>query len=255
MRCQSPKRVALVIGVQAVVRAVGARHEDRRPDDRRRDVRRHRRGRDVGDRDTDLVADAPRMIARRDPRVVGELDAVTVDVDPTVRGADVVVARDVGVDAASVAGAMHLVVLEHGGHDAFEDPLERHRLRVVRRRARSGCDASVRAPRSCIGPTAVVSPSAPSSRLARTVHCSVPRDTPAYASITPRFGYLPSPKPSEIEPSLAAAIAQIFSVQDRSDCETVANVSTIWWARSSSSGPSGPRSVTAHRSLQLRSRM
>ena len=49
----------------------------------------------------------------------------------------------------------------------------------------------------------------------------------------------------------APAIAQIFSVQDRSDCETVANVSTIWWASSSSSGPSGPRSVMV---VQLRSR-
>ena len=56
---------------------------------------------------------------------------VAVDVDPTVRGADVVVARDVGVDAPAVARAVHLVVLEHGGNDAFEDPLERDRLHVV----------------------------------------------------------------------------------------------------------------------------
>src|SRR4029077_10874808 len=61
-----------------------------------------------------------------------ELDALAVDVQPTTRGADVVVARDVGVDAPPVAGPMHLVVLEHRGYDAFEGPLERDRLRVVR---------------------------------------------------------------------------------------------------------------------------
>ena len=72
------------------------------------------------------------MITRRDPRVVAELGAVAVDVDPTVRGADVVVAGDVGVDPPPVTGAMHFVVLEYGGYRAFERPLERDGLRVVR---------------------------------------------------------------------------------------------------------------------------
>ena len=106
--------------------------QDGRPDHRRRDERRHRCGRDVDDRDTDLVPNPPRVVARRHPRVVGEVDAVTVDVQPALRGSDVVVARDVGVDAPAVARAVHLVVLEHRGNGAVEDPLERNRLYVVR---------------------------------------------------------------------------------------------------------------------------
>jgi hypothetical protein len=67
-----------------------------------------------------------------------------------------------------------------------------------------------------------------SRRLARTVICSTPRDTPEYASITFRLVYLPSPKPSCSDPSRAAAIAHTFSVHDRSACATRACVSTIW---------------------------
>ena len=63
---------------------------------------------------------------------------------------------------------------------------------------------------------AVVSNSGDRRRLARTVTCSTPRDAPAYASMTSRFGYLPSPNPSCNEPSRATAIAQTFSVQARS---------------------------------------
>ncbi len=72
----------------------------------------------------------------------------------------------------------------------------------------------------------MVSGSGASWRLARTVHCSTPREMPAYASITLRFVYLPSPSDSCNEPSFAAAIAQIFSVQLRSLSPTRANVST-----------------------------
>ena len=191
-------------------------------------------------RNADHVPHAPRVIAGGDPRVVGELGALAVDARPSR-------AR---CRCGGSARCRHRRAGRRGrgaprGSRARPAPRLRRSTRTrpaARRwhRARTGCGASARALRSASGPTAAVSPSAPSSRLARTVHCSVPRDTPAYASITPRFGYLPSPNPSESEPSPAPAIAQIFSVQDRSDCETVANVSTIWCASSSSSGPSGP---------------
>jgi hypothetical protein len=52
------------------------------------------------------------------------------------------------------------------------------------------------------------------------------------------------PKPSPIDPSFSAAIAQTFSVQDRSDWLTVAKVSVIWWWNVSSAGTSGPSVVT-----------
>ena len=58
--------------------------------------------------------------------------------------------------------------------------------------------------------------------------------------MTSRFGYLPMPKPSCSAPSRAHAIAHTFSVQERSDCDTVANVSVIWWLKVSSAGTSGP---------------
>ena len=48
------------------------------------------------------------------------------------------------------------------------------------------------------------------------------------------------PNASCTEPSLAAAMAQTFSVHDRSVCATVANVSVIWWWNVSSAGTSGP---------------
>ena len=48
------------------------------------------------------------------------------------------------------------------------------------------------------------------------------------------------PKASWTEPSLRAAIAQTFSVHDRSLWATVANVSVIWWWNVSSAGTSGP---------------
>ena len=96
-----------------------------------------------------------------------------------------------------------------------------------------------------MGPTAIDSTSGHSLRLDRTVHCSTPRLTPAYASSTPRFGYLPMPNASWKAPSLGAAIAQTFSVHDRSDWATVAKVWVIWWVKVSSAGTSGPKSLTA----------
>src|SRR6478752_4889437 len=79
-----------------------------------------------------------------------------------------------------------------------------------------------------------------SRRLARTVSCSTPRDTPEYASITLRLVYLPRPKPSWSDPSRAAAIAHTFSVHDGSVVPTVAKVSTTWWVNCSSAGSRGP---------------
>ena len=64
-------------------------------------------------------------------------------------------------------------------------------------------------------------------RPARTVHCSVPRHTPAAPSKTPRLVYFPIPRTTCSELSRACAIVQIFSVHDGSDWLTVANVSTI----------------------------
>src|ERR1700690_1275747 len=46
-------------------------------------------------------------------------------------------------------------------------------------------------------------------------------------------------------PLRSVAIAQIFSVQDRSLCPTVAKVSAIWCTRSSSAGTSGPTDATS----------
>ena len=108
-----------------------------------------------------------------------ELGALAVDLDPAVRDAGVVVAHDVGVEAEAVAAAVLLAVLQRRRDHALERPLERDRLRRRSARARSGRPAAAPAPRSVIGPTAVISGVAPSSRLARTVHCSAPRDTPA----------------------------------------------------------------------------
>ncbi len=81
-------------------------------------------------------------------------------------------------------------------------------------------------------------------RLDRTVTCSTPREIPAYASITLRLVYLPSPKPSWRLPSRAAAIAQTFSVHDGSLELTDANVSGIWCEKPSSAGIRGPIVVT-----------
>jgi hypothetical protein len=64
-------------------------------------------------------------------------------------------------------------------------------------------------------------------RPARTVHCSVPRHTPAAPSKTPRLVYLPIPTTTCSELSRACAIVQIISVQDGSDWLTVAKVSKI----------------------------
>src|SRR5579863_10528256 len=58
--------------------------------------------------------------------------------------------------------------------------------------------------------------------------------------MTLRFGYLPRPNPNWRLPSLAAAMAQIFSVHDRSLVATTAKVSVIWWHRPSSAGTRGP---------------
>src|ERR1700691_1194579 len=91
-----------------------------------------------------------------------------------------------------------------------------------------------------MGPATVRAGAASRRRLARTVRCSTPWEIPAYPSITLRLGYLPSPKPSCRLPSLAAAMAQIFSVHDRSLVATTAKVSVIWWHRPSSAGTSGP---------------
>ena len=52
-----------------------------------------------------------------------------------------------------------------------------------------------------------------SSRLPRTVHCSLPRDTPPKPSMMPRFWYLPRPKSTCSDPSVRAMDTQIFSVQ------------------------------------------
>ena len=76
-----------------------------------------------------------------------------------------------------------------------------------------------------MGPMIVRSGSGDRRRLARTVICSTPREIPAYASITLRLMYLPRPKPSWRLPSLAAAIAQTFSVHDGSLDPTLAKVS------------------------------
>ena len=62
--------------------------------------------------------------------------------------------------------------------------------------------------------------------------------------MTPRLVYLPSPNPICSEPSRAQAMAQTFSVHDRSVWLTVANVSTIWWWKVSSAGTSGPSVLT-----------
>src|SRR5450631_2277757 len=82
-----------------------------------------------------------------------------------------------------------------------------------------------------------------SSRLARTVHCSRPREIPPKPSITPLLWYLPSPKSIWRVPSMRASDPQIFSVHARSDSETRAKVSAIWWCRLSSMPYSGPMSL------------
>ena len=141
------------------------------------DARRNRRGRDVGDRHADLVADAPRVVAGRDPRLVAELGALTVDLDPAVRGADLVVARDVGVDPPAVAGPVHLVVLEHRGDDGLEDPLERRPVARRWDRARTGCAASARARRTGSGrrPSCRRRRRARGSRAPSTARCRATR--------------------------------------------------------------------------------
>ena len=78
-----------------------------------------------------------------------------------------------------------------------------------------------------MGPTSVSSGVGANLRLARTVHCSVWRETPAKASMTLRLTYLPRPKATLSEPSRAAAMAHTFSVQARSLCATRAKVSAI----------------------------
>src|ERR1700690_3284575 len=84
---------------------------------------------------------------------------------------------------------------------------------------------------------------ASSSRLARTVHCSRPRETPPKPSMMPRLWYLPRPKSTCRDPSVRAIDVQIFSAQARSDSATVANVSAIWWFSPSSARRSAPISL------------
>src|ERR1700722_5158839 len=91
-----------------------------------------------------------------------------------------------------------------------------------------------------MGPATVCAGAPSRRRLARTVRCSTPREIPAYPSMTLRLGYLPSPNPNCRLPSLAAAMAQIFSVHDRSLVATTAKVSVIWWHSPSSAGTRGP---------------
>src|ERR1035437_1964079 len=87
--------------------------------------------------------------------------------------------------------------------------------------------------------------SAESLRLPRTVHCSVPRDTPPEPSNTPRLMYFPIPNTTCREPSRAWAITLTFSVHDRSEWATVPKVSIIWRVSVLSAGTSGP--CNAHR--------
>ena len=82
-------------------------------------------------------------------------------------------------------------------------------------------------------------------RLARTVHWSVPRDTPPAVSYTPRFVYLPRPKHACNEPSRKWTVDQTFSVQPGSDDATDANVETVWCVKNSSAGTNGPRLLTS----------
>src|SRR6478609_144422 len=58
--------------------------------------------------------------------------------------------------------------------------------------------------------------------------------------MTLRLVYLPRPKPSWRLPSLAAAMAQTFSVQAWSLVPTLAKVSTTWWVKPSSAAVSAP---------------
>ena len=88
--------------------------------------------------------------------------------------------------------------------------------------------------------TPVCSGSVCRAREPRTVHCSVPRETPPNASSTLRFVYLPSPNTAWSEPSSAQAWCQSFSVQLTSGVPTDANVSAVWWSNVSSAGTSGP---------------
>ena len=97
----------------------------------------------------------------------------------------------------------------------------------------------------CNGPTDRLPGSAESLRLPRTVHCSVPRDTPPEPSNTPRLMYFPIPNTTCREPSRAWAITHTFSVHDRSEWATVPKVSIICGVSVLSAGTSGP--CNAHR--------
>ena len=244
------ERVALVVEVDPVAAAVGSLAQHRRPDDDRLHARRPGCVRHVVERRAHHVAHAPRVVAgghrrrcrrardaRRRPRPSPSRSRSGGSGRCRRRGA---ARRGCGAARAARGAGGTTPVKVHSNddrHDVVGIEGEAHRAQrledLVADRARPpSLDARARA-----------------RRLDRTVHCSTPRLTPAYASSTPRFGYLPMPKASWKAPSLGAAIAQTFSVHDRSDWATVAKVWVIWWVKVSSAGatPQGPPRVVSRR--------
>ncbi len=84
---------------------------------------------DISRWQTDVVANAPRVVARGHPRVGLHLEALAVELDPPGRDAGLVIPHQLG--GGPVLAAHVRPFLEERRNDRVERPVERQRLAVV----------------------------------------------------------------------------------------------------------------------------
>src|SRR5207249_9246830 len=79
----------------------------------------------------DVLADTPRMVAGREPRVGSDLATIAVDLHPSRSDPDLVVPEDIGVESVPPTRMLPVAMLQHGWHHRCERPLEGDRHDLV----------------------------------------------------------------------------------------------------------------------------
>ena len=120
-----------VLVMDGVARTVLALEEHRAPRETEVDTRPQPTVLEVVEREPDVLADAPRMIAGREPPFGGDLRARAVHLDPAGGHADLVVTEHVDVPAIAPPRILLVALLQHRGDDRLERPLEGNRCCLV----------------------------------------------------------------------------------------------------------------------------